>query len=150
MDRSVSDELAIRNLVARYCHAIAERDDKAWAETWAADGEWKVLGQSLRGREAILAHYRGLIAGCRWVEQVASDGVIEVDGDTARGQWQIAETIFPKEGTPAINKGRYSDQYRRDPDGAWRFARREFKGRYFGATDLSAGPRPPAGWSEPS
>jgi uncharacterized protein (TIGR02246 family) len=141
MDRSVADELAIRNLVARYCHAIADRDDKAWAECWCADAEWNVLGQSVRGREAILAHYQKLISGCRWVEQVATDAVIELDGDPARGKWRIAETIFPNEGAAMVNRGWYSDQYRRDPDGRWRFARREFRGNYFGAADLSGKPR---------
>jgi uncharacterized protein (TIGR02246 family) len=141
MDRSVADELAVRNLVARYCHAIADRDDKAWAECWCADGEWNVLGQSVRGREAILAHYQKLITGCRWVEQVATDGVIELDGDTLRGSWRIAETIFLIEGASMINRGSYSDRYRRDSDGVWRFARRDFKGNYFGPPDLSGKPR---------
>jgi hypothetical protein len=27
------DDRAIRDLVSSYCHAIAERDDKAWADT---------------------------------------------------------------------------------------------------------------------
>ena len=141
MDRSVADELAIRKLVARYCHAIADRDDKAWAECWCADGEWNVLGQSVRGREAILAHYQKLIAGCRWVEQVATDAVVEVAGDTASGRWRIAETIFMKEGPAMVNRGSYADAYRRESDGVWRFARRDFKGNYFGAPDLSGKPR---------
>ncbi|HXZ84101.1 MAG TPA: nuclear transport factor 2 family protein [Myxococcota bacterium] len=148
VEAKLADELAIRALVARYCHAIAERDDKAWAETWSVDGEWKVLGQSLRGREAILAHYQKLIAGCRFVQQVASDGVIELEGHTAHGKWQIAETILPRSGSPALNLGRYADRYQRDADGVWRFARREFSGHYFGAPDLTAAPRPPAGWSQ--
>ena len=141
MDRSVADELAIRNLVARYCHAIADRDDAAWADCWCADGEWNVLGQSVRGREAILAHYQKLIAGCRWVEQTTTDAVIELDADGASGRWRIAETIFLTEGASMVNRGSYSDRYRRDSDGRWRFARRDFKGNYFGAPDLSAKPR---------
>jgi uncharacterized protein (TIGR02246 family) len=154
MDRSVeakvADELAIRGLVARYCHAIAERDDAAWAATWAADGAWKVLGQELRGRDAILAHYQKLVATARWVVQVASDGVIELAGDEATGKWQIHETIQTKEGRAAINVGRYLDRYRRDGDGIWRFARREFAGSYIGPPDLSAESRPPAGWKSDS
>ena len=55
-DGRQEDERAIRNLVARYCHAIAERDDAAWVATWAEDGEWTLLGAAIRGREAILAH----------------------------------------------------------------------------------------------
>ncbi len=150
MDRSVesklADELAIRALVARYCHAIAERDDAALASTWATDGEWQVLGKNVRGRDAILAHYRALVGACRWVVQVATDGWIEIDGDVATGRWQIAETLQMKDGKSAINVGRYADRYRREADGVWRFARREFMGSYFGAPDLSAEARPPAGW----
>ncbi|MFI5316367.1 MAG: SgcJ/EcaC family oxidoreductase, partial [Myxococcota bacterium] len=90
MNRSVevklADELAIRDLVARYCHAVAERDDSAWAAAWAVDGEWKVLGQSVQGRDAILAHYRALVSAARWVVQVATDGVIELAGDQATGR----------------------------------------------------------------
>lgn len=148
MDRSVADELAIRNLVARYCHAIADRDDKAWAECWGTDSEWSVLGQTSRGRDAILGRYQSLIAGCRFVEQVATDGVVTVEGDEARGRWRVAETIFPKQGPPMVNRGSYADSYRRDPDGVWRFARREFKANYFGAPDLGGEPRPSPGWRE--
>ena len=146
MDRSVADELAIRNLVARYCHAIADRDDKAWAECWSAESEWSVLGQVSSGREAILARYQSLVGGLRFVEQVATDGVIEVEGDAARGRWRISETIFPKQGPAMVNRGSYADSYRRDRDGVWRFARREFKANYFGAPELSAEPRPSSGW----
>jgi len=150
MDRSVeakiADELAIRALVARYCHGIAERDDEAWAETWAVDGEWKVLGQDVRGRDAILALYQKLVAGCRWVVQVATDGVIELAGDEATGRWQITETIQAKDGRAMINVGRYRDRYRRDADGSWRFARREFRFSYSGPPDYSAESVPPEGW----
>ena len=150
MDRSVeakiADELAIRELVARYCHGIAERDDKAWAETWAVDGEWKVLGQEVRGRDAILALYQKLVSTLRWVVQVASDGVIELAGDEATGRWQILETIQAKDGRALINVGRYRDRYRRDADGKWRFACREFRFSYSGPPDYSAESVPPEGW----
>ncbi len=150
MDRSVeaklADELAIRGLVARYCHAIAERDDAAWAATWTEDGEWKVLGQEVRGRDAILARYRALLSAARWVVQVATDGWIELAGDSASGLWQISESIQTKDGRAALNMGRYRDRYRRDVGGAWRFARRELTGSYIGPPDLSAESRPPEGW----
>ncbi|HXX47450.1 MAG TPA: nuclear transport factor 2 family protein [Myxococcota bacterium] len=146
MSRSVSDrvadELAIRNLVARYCHSIAERDFETWASSWAEDGEWHVLGQTVRGRAEILARYRALTGATRLVIQVASDGVIEVDGDMASGRWQMTETIQTQDGRAALNLGRYLDRYRRDADGAWRFTRREFQTRYLGPPDLSAPPAP--------
>jgi len=151
MDRSIeeklADELAIRALVARYCHGIAERDDAAWADTWAADAQWKVLGQDLSGRDAILAFYRKAVAGARWIVQVATDGLIELAGDEATGRWQILETIQTKDGRAMVNVGRYSDRYRRDRDGRWRFARREFRFSYAGPPDLSAPAQPPEGWT---
>jgi len=66
-ESTTSDERAIRTLVARYCHAVAESDDEAWADTWAEDGEWRVMGTPVRGRDQVLAHYRKLTEGMRWV-----------------------------------------------------------------------------------
>lgn len=139
---ALADELAIHALVARYCHAIAVRDDDAWAATWAADAEWSVLGTTVRGRDAILAHYRGMVSGLRFVVQVAANGLIEIAGDEASGRWLISETLQTNDGRPALNFGLYRDRYRRDPDGAWRFAQREFQSSYLGPPDLSSTPRP--------
>lgn len=139
-ERQREDERAIRNLVARYCHAIAERDDAAWAATWAEDGEWRVLGATVRGRDAILAHYRKLAAPVRWVVQVAHDGLVEVEGDTASGRWLILEFLQWSDGRGGQNVGRYRDAYVRGPDGEWRFAQRRFHATYLGPADLSGAP----------
>jgi uncharacterized protein (TIGR02246 family) len=136
----LDDERAIRNLVARYCHAIAERDDEAWAATWAEDGEWLVLGASVRGRAAILEHYRKLVARVAWVVQVAHDGLVEVSGDRALGRWLVLEFLQWEGGAGGQNVGRYRDAYVRGADGAWRFARREFHATYLGPPDLSGAP----------
>jgi uncharacterized protein (TIGR02246 family) len=139
------DERAIRQLVAGYCHAIAERDDAAWADSWAEDGAWSVLGAEVRGRAAILEHYRKLVAGVRWVVQFAHDGIVEVDGDTAQGRWLILELLQWQNGRGGQNVGRYRDRYVRGADGRWRFARREFHAIYLGPPDLSGAPLPGAG-----
>jgi uncharacterized protein (TIGR02246 family) len=140
-DLQRDDERAIRNLVAGYCHAIAERDDEAWAATWTEDGEWVVLGATLRGRDAIVAHYRKLVAPVRWVVQLSHDGIVDVQGDTAVGRWLILEFLQWGAGVGGQNVGRYRDRYVRSADGAWRFARREFHAIYLGPPDLSALPR---------
>jgi ketosteroid isomerase-like protein len=136
---STDADRAIRDLVARYCHAIAERDDKAWADTWAEDGEWVVLGSAVRGRDAILAHYQRLVSGVRWVVQFAHDGLLEIDGATARGRWQIVEHMQGLKGGGGTNIARYRDAYVRGADGRWRFARRELTATYLGPADLSGG-----------
>ena len=132
------DDRAIRDLVSTYCHAIAERDDAAWASTWAEDGEWVVLGSTVRGRGAILAHYQKLVSGVRWVIQHANNGIVEVDGDSGRGRWQIVEYLQGASGAGGLNIARYADDYVRGADGVWRFKRRELHATYFGAADLSA------------
>jgi uncharacterized protein (TIGR02246 family) len=134
------DERAIRELVARYCHAIAARDDEAWAATWAEDGEWELLGATIRGREAVLAHYRKLVASARWVVQFSHDGIVEVQGDTATGRWLILEYLQWSSGSGGQNVGCYRDRYARGGDGRWRFARRAFSPVYLGPPDLSAAP----------
>ena len=139
--RALADELAIQALVARYCHAIADRDDETWAACWADDAEWRVLGKTVCGREAILAHYLGIVTGLRLVVQVAASPLIELAGDEASGRWLMSETLQTTDGRAAVNLGRYLDRYRRERDGAWRFARREFQSRYLGPPDLSAAPR---------
>jgi uncharacterized protein (TIGR02246 family) len=139
-DSRRDDERAIRDLVARYCHAIAERDDAAWADTWAEDAEWVLLGATVRGRDAILAHYQKLVAPVRWVVQLSHDGIIEVQGDTATGRWLILEYLQWSSGPGGQNVGRYHDRYARRADGAWCFARREFSPLYLGPPDLSAAP----------
>lgn len=143
--RALADELAIHALVARYCQAVSLRDDEAWTDTWATDAEWSVLGKTLRGRDAILAHYKAIVAGVRFVVQVATNPVIKFAGDEASGRWLVTETLQTNDGRAAVNLGLYRDRYQRDADGAWRFARREFQSRYLGPPDLSAPPRPPAG-----
>ena len=135
------DERAIRDLVSTYCHAIVERDDAAWADTFAPDAEWIVLGTSVRGRDAILEHYRKLVSSVRWVVQFAHNGIVEVDGDSGRGRWLIAEYMQAAQGRGAQNIARYRDDYVRGKDGRWRFARRELHVTYMGPADLSSAPK---------
>jgi len=135
-------ESEVRALVASYCHAIAQRDDEAWADTFATDAEWLVLGRTLRGREEILAFYRGLVADYPWVVQRATDGIVEVKGATASGRWIIIEYFQRSDGVPGFNVGVYRDDYRRCEDGRWRFARRVFTPSYMGPPDLTGTPIP--------
>jgi hypothetical protein len=139
---SAQDELAIHRLVARYCHAIVQRDDDAWAQTWDEAAEWNVLGRSVRGREEILALYRKLVGGARWIVQIPAAGVIELAGDRATGRWFVTEYLQATDGTPLLSLGLYRDQYLRGDDGAWRFAHRWFAPSYFGKPDLSGVPLP--------
>jgi uncharacterized protein (TIGR02246 family) len=133
-------ESELRALVARYCHAIAHRDDDAWADTFAKDGEWVVLGRVARGRDQALELYRKLVAAYPLVIQIATDGILQVSGDRATGRWIITEFLQREDGVPGMNLGVYRDDYRRCEDGRWRFARRVFSAAYMGPADLRGKP----------
>ena len=59
---AISSELLIRGLVGSYALSIGRRDEKGFASSWASDGEWRVMGQVVRGRGAIVEHWHGLMA----------------------------------------------------------------------------------------
>ena len=109
---------------------------------WAEDGEWEVLGQTSRGREAVTSRLRELVGGLEFVVQIASGGIVEVRGDRATGYWQITEHGRFVGGNPLLTLGVYRDHYVR-VEGEWRFSRRGFHGIYVGPPDMSAKATPP-------
>jgi hypothetical protein len=136
----LADELAIRNLVARYADAVGRRDEADWARTWADDGEWHVLGNAARGREECVALWRRLMGGLDFVVQLPASGFVSVAGDRATGRWWVTEH-GKLGGGGFLSIGVYDDAYRRVGDD-WRFAVRRFHGLYAGPPDMSGEPRP--------
>jgi hypothetical protein len=140
----LADELAIQNLVHRYADAVVRRDADAWGSTWADDGEWRVLGNAARGREAVVELWLGLMEQLPFVLQQATGGLIDFAGDTqdaAKGRWYISEHGFMQNGSGMLNLGVYHDDYIRE-NGEWRFALRRFDSLYMGKPDLSGSPIP--------
>ena len=139
------DELAVRDLVARYCDAVCRRDPHAWAATWAADCTWDLGGgRVVTGRDAALEPWTSAIARYPWVAQLAPTGTVEITGDTGRGSWWVLELNHLLDGTGALHLGHYDDEYRRTDEG-WQFASRRFAMVYRGALDPgTVVPLPPA------
>ena len=140
---SIGDELAIRDLVARYADAVARGDAEAWAATWAEDGEWHIFGQPTRGRDAVVALWKTLMGTLSFVLQVPSSGIIRIDGARGTGRWHVTEHGKRVDGAATLTLGTYQDEYCRVGDG-WRFRVRRFDALYLGPPDLSARalPRP--------
>jgi uncharacterized protein (TIGR02246 family) len=134
--RNLGDELAIRDLVARYSDAVNRRDETAWAATWAEDGRWYLGAQASEGREKIVTTWRTLMGLFEFVAQLPAHGIIEVDGDEATGRWTIQEIGRPKGGPGSSTIALYDDLYRRDA-GDWRIVERRFQVLYTGPPDLS-------------
>ena len=140
----LADELAIQNLVYRYADAVVRRDAEAWAATWADAGEWRVMGNAARGREAVVELWKKLMAQLPFVHQQATGGLIDFtagDVGSASGRWYVTEYGFMENGMGLLTLGVYHDDYVREDEG-WRFALRRFDPLYMGKPDLSGAPKP--------
>jgi hypothetical protein len=119
----LEDQLAIRELVARYNHAIDEGRPEEWVATFVPEGTFEstALGAHT-GSVDLLEFAKGYIAAFEG-RHVTSDFVVTVDGDGATARCYLiavnAKTTPPSILTTAV----YEDVLRRTPDG-WRFVHR--------------------------
>jgi hypothetical protein len=136
----VLDELQIesrlRHLLALYTDAVWRQDEKYFGDCWAIDAEWKILGMHLKGRDAIVATWKQIMADFEWTYQVQHSPIFEFGQDTAFARVYVHESLAMKNGFRGCTLGIYHDAYVRDAAN-WRFARRHFDLFYFGPADLS-------------
>ena len=134
----VADELAIRRLVDTFCDGVNSRDSALWASVWDEEGATFCLsGADRAGKAAIVAGFTEGIAAYELLVQVAPNGRVEIDGDTAEGRWYILEISRLRDGPSTQQVALCHDQYRRTTDG-WRLRRREVERIYRGAAALEA------------
>jgi len=98
----VEDELAIRDLCARYIDAINRIDDELWKSTWAEDASWSLLGQDLSGRDNLVTFWRNTMGVFNFVIMTLNSGTVDIQGDRATGRWYVKEqmsikAVIPKE-----------------------------------------------------
>ena len=119
----LADELAIRELVARYNYAIDEGRPEEWVATFVPDGTFEstALGTHT-GPEALHTFAAGYIAAVTG-RHCTSDFVIDIDGDEARSRCYLI--AVNNAAAPIISATAvYDDVLRRTPDG-WRFVHRK-------------------------
>ena len=136
MSDKTQDELEIRDLVARYSDAVNRNDEAAWRNTWAEDGVWEMMGNAFEGRDTVVTVWRGAMGTFDYALQLVHSGVLEIEGDEARGRWTLTELASPRGGTPSSMVALYHDVYRRTSEG-WRFGNRRLEVVYQGPPDLS-------------
>lgn len=137
----IADEFDIRNLVDRYSDAVVRRDAKAWGDTWAEDGEWQILGNTICGRDEIVEKWLKFMGGLPFVFQQSSGGIIEFKDNGATGRWYVSEYGFPAGSPGMLTLGVYLDRYVQK-DETWLFQSRTFNPLYMGPPNLSAPPLP--------
>lgn len=122
--------LAIQNLKARYC-AVADSaagDPEgalaAFGSVFLPDVEADYGFEPMLGADALGRFLCTAIAGnSEWVLHMIHTPMIQIDGDTATGDWTVMAHLKRREsGQVDLVRGRYSDEFRLTPEG-WRISR---------------------------
>ncbi|MGI5440201.1 MFS transporter [Streptomyces shenzhenensis] len=119
----LEDVQAIRQLRARYCHAL---DDQRWddlIDTFTEEGIFVGLATA-QGRENLKEFFSALSDGPidAWWHFSANE-TVEIDGDRAAGMTWLWQPCVV-EGRAQVAAGRYVDRMVRCTDGRWRFEER--------------------------
>jgi ketosteroid isomerase-like protein len=135
MDRSTSDQLALRDLVDAYAAAADARDADAFTALFLPDATLSAH----RGDEdpgvyagtARLAEIPQRLGRYRLTFHVVTNHHFEIDGDTATGgalcqAHHLTDDDDADRATDLVLNIRYHDRYARTPDG-WRFATRDVR-----------------------
>jgi len=128
---SIQDILAIQQLYARYSDAIMRNDADAFASCWSEDASWLLLGNTYRGKQAIVEAYSLSVASTDFVLHLALSPLILIEGNRARVRSQVLEILHLSGGGAMILLGNYNDDLLRIDD-QWLFSDRRISVRYSG------------------
>jgi ketosteroid isomerase-like protein len=130
------DILAIGHLAAAYADGVSRGDIAEACLTYAEDGELhSPTTAPAKGRAAVIETVTRTCSTLEFVFQTVHQGLVQVDGDTARARFPITE--WARRGAdarPIQFLGLYEDECVRTADG-WRFARRTLVPRTIGRPD---------------
>lgn len=122
---ATEDELAIRDLAARYIDGVNRRDATVWGATWCEQGAWELLGHRVEGRTAIVRFWEAAMANFSFAFMHLGSGTIELEGSSASGRWYLTEHLVGTDGAAQLVLGMYEDSYEREGS-EWRFAERRY------------------------
>lgn len=130
----LEDKEAIRDMLLEYGRALDSRDTQAYADLFAADGEWSGGIGSSRTPAGIKKMLDDLFAGAPPVDPAASprpkphhlmsNMVVNVTGDIATAHSRWAWVRAGADGAPhMLRSGFYEDEFVRE-NGAWKIRKR--------------------------
>jgi uncharacterized protein (TIGR02246 family) len=112
----VSDDRAIRDLIACYALALDTDDIDRCVDLFTDDGAFVVFGREFNGRDQIRAMFESAPRGLH-LTGVSS---VEVSGDAATARSQV---LLVEAGTQHLRPALFDDELSRDGS-QWRFRRR--------------------------
>jgi hypothetical protein len=131
--RRLEDRAELRELVARYCIAIDDRDIAVIGEIFCADGRFRSRDGVMEasGREAVVQQFRGRFAALKATNHIAHDQILSFEDDPDHASGIVtAHAEVCRNSQAMIAALRYEDQYRREA-GTWRFADRLLSFLYY-------------------
>lgn len=120
--RSLEDREQIKELTARYCHAIAKADAASIVGLFCEDGVFEMGERAVRGRAELEVFY-GEVSNAPPIPFIQNH-VIELDGNEAKGLCSVEIRVVQHDEAYTA-AGWYDDRYRRVGE-SWRFAHRLF------------------------
>ena len=122
----LEDRIAIRELNEIYGDGVVRHDAETWATVWTEDAHWNLMGNTVDGRDAIVAMWKGAMSGLEAVSFQCLPAAIEIDGDRASARCQTQEVMLFKGGKTRVIGGLYEDELVKR-DGRWLFSSRIFR-----------------------
>ena len=114
----------IRELTARYCHAVVDGDADAIVELFCEDGVFRSHTLAPEGRTALHEFYAGGVGG-KTHKPFVQNHVIEFEDENhAKGRCSVEIRVLA-DGEAYTQAGHYFDEYRKVDD-RWRFAERHY------------------------
>jgi len=137
MTDPIAADFGIRQLHARFADAVFRKDADAFAECFALNGEWKIAGMQIRGRDEIRDKFSLLLSPCARVQLLTGTPVLEFGQDEVSGRLQVTELAKMADGSAALTIAVYYDRYVEE-NGRWRFGWRHFGLHYRGPIEMPA------------
>ena len=128
----VEDDLAIRDLIARFADTCTRGDLEAFSKLWTPPGNNKPIWtlsepfpMSAAGIDEIMDMFRKLRDPRDFFVQLVHTGVLDIKGDRATGRWILREVAKGPGETYYNNFSQYEDVMEK-LGGKWYFARRDY------------------------
>ena len=141
MTTAADEKDAIRELMARYAHALDACDFAGVAGLFAEDGEWATTYGRARGRAEIEALLTSVVPRPGEGPQrkhYITNIIITLDGERASALSDYLVVRDSERGLLPVMGGRYKDRFVRHA-GTWRFARKELEHHIFADMALKNG-----------
>lgn len=138
----------IAELHARYTDAVWRKDAASFAQCFTAQGEWRISGMELQGRDQIAETIERILSRLDRVLITFGTPILSVGEGVASGRTYIDERCAWKDGNRTVSIGRYYERFV-EVDGCWLFDWRLFQLLYRGPPDLTGEFFDPEDWGPP-